>query len=65
MNVIDTNYQIHSESRAGHWVAWAVSGGETIPAGGVVLVGQTQQEAEANAQRWVERLTRDPAMLRT
>ena len=54
-----SDYSIHSEARAGHWVAWAVAAGESRPAGAVILPGQTQQEAEANAQHWVERIGAD------
>ena len=61
---MDTDYGIHSEPRAGHWVAWATSGGDARPAGEVLLVGQTQEEAEANAARWIERLVREPGLLR-
>ena len=61
---MDTDYGIHSEPRAGHWVAWAYSGDEARPAGSVILVGQTQEEAEANAARWIERLADEPGLLR-
>ena len=61
---MDTEYGIHSEPRSGHWVAWAVAGGDARPAGAVILVGQTQEEAEANAARWIERLAGEPGLLR-
>ena len=61
---MDTEYGIHSEPRAGHWVAWAVSGGDARPAGAVILVGQTREEAEAHAARWIERLAGEPSLLR-
>jgi hypothetical protein len=54
-----SDYSIHSEARAGHWVAWAVAAGESKPAGAVILPGQTREEAEANAQHWVERIGAD------
>ena len=57
------DYRIHSEARAGHWVAWAVAPGESRPAGAVTLSGQTRQEAEANARRWVERISAAPGLL--
>ena len=60
------DYEIHSEPSHGHWVAWvkASSGGQK-PVGEVILVGQTQEEAEANARRWGERLDNDPTLLRS
>ncbi len=59
-----SDYAIHSEARAGHWVAWVTSVGDSKPAGSVILPGQTQEEAESNAQRWIERLTQDSSLLR-
>lgn len=46
-------YQIHSEARGAHWVAWASREGGK-PDRGVVVVGKTQEEAEANARRWAD-----------
>ena len=45
-------------------VAWVIAPGGTTPAGAVTLVGQTQDEAEANAQQWADRLNEDPRLLR-
>jgi hypothetical protein len=44
--------QIVSEARGGHWVAWISRGGDRKPVGGVVVVGQTREEAERRADRW-------------
>ena len=57
-----SDYSIHSEAHAGHWVAWAVAAGESTPAGAVILPGQTRQEAEANALHWIERVGADPSL---
>jgi hypothetical protein len=46
-------YQIHSEPRGAHWVAW-VSHGDQTPCRGVVVVGETREEAEAHARTWAE-----------
>ena len=46
--------QIHSESRGAHWVAWASREGAN-PDRGVIIVGKTQEEAEAHARAWAER----------
>ena len=43
-----SNFTIHCEQRAGHWTSWVTADNETTAAGAVVLVGQTQEEAEAN-----------------
>ncbi len=59
-----SNYAIHSEARAGHWVAWVTSTEEPKPVGSVILPGQTQEEAESNAKIWLERLIKDSSLLR-
>jgi hypothetical protein len=46
-------FQIHSEARGAHWVAWASRDGGK-PDRGVIVVGKTQEEAEAHARAWVE-----------
>jgi hypothetical protein len=48
-------YQVHSEPRGPHWVAWITRGGNAKPDGSVVLVAETQEEAEARARQWAER----------
>lgn len=58
-----TDYRIHSEARAGHWVAWVTAIGAVKPAGAIILPGQTRQEAESNAARWIERIKADPRLL--
>jgi len=47
-------YQIHTEARGPHWIAWVSSDGSGKPARSVVLVGETKEKAEANARRWAE-----------
>ncbi len=59
-----SNYTIHSEARAGHWVAWITSTEGPEPIGSVILPGQTQEEAESNARLWMERVTKDSSLLR-
>jgi hypothetical protein len=48
------SYQIHSEARGPHWIAWISRDGSGKPAGSVILVGETREKAEANARRWAE-----------
>ena len=47
--------EIRSEARGSHWIAWVSRNGDPKPHQSVVLVGQTQDEAEANARKWAER----------
>jgi hypothetical protein len=46
--------EIHSEARGPHWIAWLTRSGETMPERSIVLVGETQEEAETRARRWAE-----------
>ena len=48
--------EIKSEAHGPHWVAW-VAGPDGKPKDSVLLVGQTQQEAESRARLWAERRT--------
>ena len=47
-------FEVRSEAHGHHWVAWLVSSGGT-PDQPVLIVGQTQAEAEAHARLWAER----------
>jgi hypothetical protein len=46
------SFEIRSEARGPHWIAWIVRPGSTQPDRSVVVVGETQEEAEANARTW-------------
>ena len=48
------SYEIHSEARGPHWIAWVSRDGSGKPDRSVVLVGENREKAEANAQRWAE-----------
>ena len=45
-------YEVHSEARGAHWVAWITRGGDSKPERSVIVVGATQAEAEAAARKW-------------
>jgi len=47
-------YEIHSEERGPHWIAWISRDGSGKPDRSVVLVGATREEAEARARQWAE-----------
>ena len=51
----DGTFQIRSEAHGPHWVAWVTKTADGAPESGVLLVGQTQAEAEARARQWAER----------
>jgi hypothetical protein len=44
---------VRAEARGPHWIAW-IADENGKPAGSVVLVGQTQEEAERRARLWAE-----------
>lgn len=48
------SYEVHSEARGPHWVAWVSRGGSQKPDRSIVLIGETQEEAEARARRFAE-----------
>ncbi len=49
-----SSYEIHSEARGPHWVAWITRGGGAKAERSVLVVGGTQAEAEAAAKQWAE-----------
>jgi hypothetical protein len=48
-------YQIHSEARGPHWIAWVSRDGSGKPDQSVVLVAATREEAEARARDWADK----------
>jgi hypothetical protein len=48
------NFEIHSEARGPHWIAWVTRAGSSEPDRSAVLVGRTQEEAVARAREWAE-----------
>jgi hypothetical protein len=54
MTPTSSSYQIHTEARGPHWISWITRGAETKPDRSVVLVGASQEEAQARALRWAE-----------
>jgi hypothetical protein len=48
------SYEVHSEARGPHWTAWITRGSSVKPERGVVVVGETQEEAESHARQWYE-----------
>jgi len=50
------SYDVHSEARGSHWVAWVSRPGDAKPDRSVVWVAATQQQAEARAREWTEQL---------
>jgi hypothetical protein len=48
-------YQIHTQQRGPHWIAWISRGSDNKPDRSVVLVAASQREAEERASRWAER----------
>jgi len=49
------SFQIHSQARGPHWIAWVSRDGTDKPERAVVLVAATREEAEERARRWAER----------
>jgi hypothetical protein len=47
-----TTFEIFSEARGPHWVAWIAEAGQKGPYRSVLLVGASQKEAETRAREW-------------
>jgi len=45
-------FEVHSEARGPHWVAWLGEPGRKGPYRSVLLVGETREEAETRARDW-------------
>jgi len=58
-----TTYQVHSEARGGHWVAWITAPGEQKAHESILLVGETQASAEEKAREWARRVEDQAARL--
>ena len=54
MTTPGVNVRIHSEARGPHWIAWVSRDGSGKPAGSVVLVAESREQAEERARRWAE-----------
>ena len=54
MATASSGYQIHSEARGPHWIAWVSRDGTGKPDRSVVLVAETREEAEKRAERWAQ-----------
>jgi len=54
MTIPAGSYEIHTEARGPHWIAWITREGGTKPDRSVVLVAASREEALDRARRWVE-----------
>jgi hypothetical protein len=54
MSISAGSPQIHVEARGPHWIAWVSRDGSGKPDRSVILVAETKEQAEANAQRWAD-----------
>jgi len=45
-------FEVHSEARGPHWVAWITHQGERGPYRSVLVVGASREEAESRARKW-------------
>jgi hypothetical protein len=48
------SFQVFSEARGPHWIAWISQDGGGKPHQSVILIARTQEEAEARARAWAE-----------
>ena len=50
------SYEVHSAAHGSHWIAWITRPGTKKPDRSALLVGRTQEEAEARARAWAASL---------
>ena len=48
------SFQIHSEARGPHWIAWVSRDGTGKPHGSIVIVAETRELAETRAREWAD-----------
>jgi hypothetical protein len=54
--VSGARFEVRSEARGPHWIAWLASDSSGKPVNAVVLVGETREEAEARARDYARLL---------
>ncbi len=59
------DFDIKTESRGAHWIAWVTRGASDKPLDSVILVGRTRDEAESEARTWADKLRADPVLIRS
>jgi hypothetical protein len=55
MTTTSGSYQVHSEARGPHWIAWISRDGSGTPERSVVLVAETREKAEERARAFAEK----------
>ena len=55
MPVTTGPYEIHTQARGPHWIAWLTLEGDIRPHRSMVFVARSEDEAEARARAWAER----------
>jgi hypothetical protein len=50
-------FEVRSEARGPHWVAWLSEPGQKSPHQSILLVGATREEAETRARDWGAKLS--------
>ena len=51
------SYQIHSEARGPHWIAWVSRDSSGKPDRAIILIAENREKDEANAKAWAEQST--------
>jgi hypothetical protein len=54
MTTSGSSYEVHSEARGHHFIAWIIRAGSTKPDRSILLVAASREEAEARARQWAE-----------
>ena len=65
MTITRGDLSVRTESRGAHWISWVTRGDSDKPLDSVILVGQTRDEAEMQANAWADKLAADPVLVRS
>ena len=65
MTIDRSDLNIRTESRGAHWISWVTRAGSDKPLDSIILVGQTREEAESQANTWADKLAADPILIRS
>jgi hypothetical protein len=48
------DFEVRSEQRGPHWIAWLAAGADPRPVKAVIIVDGSKDEAEARARQWAQ-----------
>ncbi len=50
----DATFEVRTEQRGPHWIAWLTAGADPKPVKAVIIVGGNKEEAQTRARQWAQ-----------